>query len=147
MLAAHGVDVMIDDAGGYTPTPVLSHAILSHNRGRESGFADGIVITPSHNPPEDGGFKYNPPHGGPAEGEITKWVEDRANAILEAGLAGTGLSFRSKNYPTYVLRHRNGEIWIDPQAADTTFVQSADALLAGQDSSAYPWLKIGRAHV
>ena len=65
VLAAHGIDVMIDDRAGYTPTPVISHAILTYNRGRTSGLADGIVVTPSHNPPEDGGFKYNPPHGGP----------------------------------------------------------------------------------
>ena len=85
VLAAHGVDVMIDDADGYTPTPVLSHAILSHNRGRESGLADGIVITPSHNPPEDGGFKYNPPHGGPADTAVTARIERTANDLLAAG--------------------------------------------------------------
>jgi phosphoglucomutase len=68
VLAANGVEVMIDEQGGYTPTPVISHAILRHNRGRTTGLADGIVITPSHNPPEDGGFKYNPPHGGPDRG-------------------------------------------------------------------------------
>src|SRR5216683_2736011 len=67
VLAANGVDVMIDDRDGYTPTPVISHAILTHNRGRTSGLADGIVVTPSHNPPDDGGFKYNPPNGGPAD--------------------------------------------------------------------------------
>lgn len=82
VLAANGVNVMIDKDGGYTPTPVISHAILTYNRGRTSGFADGIVITPSHNPPEDGGIKYNPPHGGPADTQVTKWIEDRANALL-----------------------------------------------------------------
>jgi phosphoglucomutase len=82
VLAAQGVEVMIDQDGGYTPTPVLSHAILAYNRGRKSGLADGIVITPSHNPPEDGGFKYNPPHGGPADTAATGWIEDRANALL-----------------------------------------------------------------
>ena len=86
VLAANGVEVMIDQDGGYTPTPVVSHAILTYNRGRTSGFADGIVITPSHNPPEDGGIKYNPPHGGPADTVVTKWIEDRANALLAAGL-------------------------------------------------------------
>src|SRR6266851_9726066 len=75
VLAANGVEVMIDRGHGYTPTPVISHAILGYNRGRTSGQADGIVITPSHNPPEDGGFKYNPPHGGPAEGRVTAWIE------------------------------------------------------------------------
>jgi phosphoglucomutase len=88
VLAANGVNVMIDKDGGYTPTPVISHAILTYNRGRISGFADGIVITPSHNPPEDGGIKYNPPHGGPADTQVTKWIEDRANTLLAAKLQG-----------------------------------------------------------
>jgi phosphoglucomutase len=86
VLAANGVDVMIDAEDGYTPTPAVSHAILGHNRGRTSGFADGIVITPSHNPPEDGGFKYNPPTGGPADTDATSWIEQKANALLEDGL-------------------------------------------------------------
>jgi phosphoglucomutase len=86
VLAANGVEVMIDQDSGYTPTPVLSHAILTYNRGRKTGLADGIVITPSHNPPEDGGFKYNPPHAGPADTATTGWVEDRANALLAGGL-------------------------------------------------------------
>jgi phosphoglucomutase len=86
VLAANGVDTMIDYAGGYTPTPALSHAILTYNRGRADGLADGIVITPSHNPPEDGGFKYNPPNGGPADTGATRWIEDRANELLEGGL-------------------------------------------------------------
>ncbi|OQY53261.1 MAG: phosphoglucomutase, alpha-D-glucose phosphate-specific [Desulfobacteraceae bacterium 4572_88] len=83
VLAANHVEVMVQKGFGYTPTPVISHAILSCNQGKKSDLADGVVITPSHNPPEDGGFKYNPPHGGPAEATITQWVEDRANAILE----------------------------------------------------------------
>jgi len=82
VLAAAGVEVMVDRERGYTPTPVISHAILSYNRGRRSGLADGIVITPSHNPPEDGGFKYNPPHGGPADTQVTDWIEKTANALL-----------------------------------------------------------------
>src|SRR5512139_1998201 len=86
VLAANGVEVMVDRDDGYTPTPAVSHAILTHNRGRTAGLADGIVITPSHNPPEDGGFKYNPPHGGPADTDITRVIEDRANAILADGL-------------------------------------------------------------
>jgi len=86
VLAANGVEVMIDQDGGYTPTPVLSHAILTYNRGRRTGLADGIVMTPSHNPPEDGGFKYNPPSAGPADTTVTRWVEDRANALLAGGL-------------------------------------------------------------
>ncbi|MEJ2008978.1 MAG: phosphoglucomutase, alpha-D-glucose phosphate-specific, partial [Acidobacteriota bacterium] len=78
VLAANGVNVMIDADDGYTPTPVLSHAILTHNRQPRAGLADGIVITPSHNPPEDGGFKYNPPDGGPADTTATRWIADRA---------------------------------------------------------------------
>jgi phosphoglucomutase len=87
-LAAHGVDVRVDADDGYTPTPVISHAILVHNRGRRDRLADGIVVTPSHNPPEDGGFKYNPPNGGPADTDVTSWIQDEANRLLEAGLDG-----------------------------------------------------------
>jgi phosphoglucomutase len=86
VLAARGVDVVVDLAGGATPTPVISHAILSHNRGGGRGRADGIVVTPSHNPPGDGGFKYNPPHGGPADTDVTGWIEREANRLLEGGL-------------------------------------------------------------
>jgi phosphoglucomutase len=86
VLAANGVDVMISKGGEYTPTPAISQAILVHNRGRKEGLADGIVITPSHNPPEDGGFKYNPPNGGPADTGITGWIEKQANALLADGL-------------------------------------------------------------
>jgi phosphoglucomutase len=88
VMAANEVEVMIAQGDEYTPTPVLSHAILTYNRGRKSGLADGIVITPSHNPPHDGGFKYNPPNGGPAAGAITGWIEARANELLESGLSG-----------------------------------------------------------
>ena len=88
VLAGNGVDVRIDERDGYTPTPVISHAILTHNQGRSGGLADGVVITPSHNPPEDGGFKYNPPHGGPAGGTITKAIEEAANRYLREGLKG-----------------------------------------------------------
>ena len=88
VLAANGVEVMIAQGGEYTPTPVISHAILKYNRGRKSGLADGIVITPSHNPPHDGGFKYNPPNGGPADTIVTDWIEAKANALLEARLEG-----------------------------------------------------------
>ncbi|MBU2550619.1 MAG: phosphoglucomutase (alpha-D-glucose-1,6-bisphosphate-dependent) [Proteobacteria bacterium] len=87
VLAANEATIMVQAGGGYTPTPVVSHAILTYNRGRTSGMADGVVITPSHNPPEDGGFKYNPPEGGPADTETTRTVEKRANAILAEGLA------------------------------------------------------------
>ena len=90
VLAANGVATMVDRDGGYTPTPVISHAILTYNRNRTSGLADGIVITPSHNPPEDGGIKYNPPQGGPADTQVTKWIEERANALIGADLHGVG---------------------------------------------------------
>ncbi|MGB7971414.1 MAG: phosphoglucomutase (alpha-D-glucose-1,6-bisphosphate-dependent) [Candidatus Deferrimicrobiaceae bacterium] len=88
VLAANGVEVMIDREGGYTPTPVISHAILSWNRGRKTGLADGVVITPSHNPPEDGGVKYNPPHGGPADTDATRRIEELANELLAGDLRG-----------------------------------------------------------
>jgi phosphoglucomutase len=87
VLAANGVETMIAAGGEFTPTPAISHAILAYNRGRAAGLADGIVITPSHNPPEDGGFKYNPPHGGPADTDVTGWIQERANALLQGGLA------------------------------------------------------------
>ncbi|HEX6082647.1 MAG TPA: phosphoglucomutase, alpha-D-glucose phosphate-specific, partial [Methylomirabilota bacterium] len=96
VLAANGVETIVQQADGVTPTPVISHAILAHNcasgqpggGGRPAGTADGIVVTPSHNPPEDGGFKYNPPSGGPADTDVTGWVERRANQLLREGLAG-----------------------------------------------------------
>jgi len=89
VLAANGVDTFIDAADGYTPTPAVSRAILAHNRGRSAGLADGIVVTPSHNPPEDGGFKYNPPHGGPADVDATGWIEKRANQLIADENRGT----------------------------------------------------------
>jgi phosphoglucomutase len=88
VLAANRVNVMIDDRDGYTPTPVISHAIVAHNRGRSDGLADGIVVTPSHNPPRDGGFKYDPPSGGPADTNVTSWIETRANQLIEDELDG-----------------------------------------------------------
>ena len=88
VLAANGVEVMLSEGDEYTPTPVVSHAILTHNRGRKTGLADGIVVTPSHNPPHDGGFKYNPTNGGPAASSVTDWIEARANQFLETGLVG-----------------------------------------------------------
>ncbi|MQS17844.1 alpha-D-glucose phosphate-specific phosphoglucomutase [Streptomyces kaniharaensis] len=88
VLAANGVQVLLDSADGYTPTPAVSHAILSHNRRSPRALADGIVVTPSHNPPRDGGFKYNPPSGGPASSEATGWIQDRANELIREGLRG-----------------------------------------------------------
>jgi phosphoglucomutase len=90
VLAANDVAVLVDAADGYTPTPAISHAILVHNRGRDGGLADGIVVTPSHNPPQDGGFKYNPPNGGPADTDVTDAIQDEANRLLAAGLDGLG---------------------------------------------------------
>jgi phosphoglucomutase len=87
VLAANGVDVMIDERDAYTPTPAVSHAIITYNRGRRSGLSDGIVVTPSHNPPRDGGFKYNPPHGGAADPRVTAWIEKAANGMLSSALA------------------------------------------------------------
>ncbi|MFZ4235534.1 phosphoglucomutase (alpha-D-glucose-1,6-bisphosphate-dependent) [Streptomyces murinus] len=86
VFAANDVTVLIDSADGYTPTPAVSHAILTHNQGRTTGLADGVVVTPSHNPPADGGFKYNPPSGGPAASDATSWIQDRANEIITGGL-------------------------------------------------------------
>jgi len=88
VFAANEVTVLLDSRDGYTPTPALSHAILKHNRGRSSGLADGVVVTPSHNPPYDGGFKYNPPNGGPADTDVTRVIQDRANALLQDELKG-----------------------------------------------------------
>jgi len=88
VLAANGVDIMLAEHDAYTPTPAVSHAILSYNRGRSTGLADGIVVTPSHNPPDNGGFKYNPANGGPADSGVTSWIEARANELMERGLEG-----------------------------------------------------------
>ena len=106
VFAANDVNTMIDERDGYTPTPVVSHAILTYNKNRKSGLADGIVITPSHNPPEDGGFKYNPPNGGPADTNVTTWIECAANALLEKDLKGLRRisSDRARKSP-YVHRH------------------------------------------
>src|SRR5438067_13855248 len=84
VLAANGVETLIQQNDGFTPTPVISHAILTHNRNRKTGLADGIIITPSHNPPADGGFKYNPPNGGPADTDITDAIQNRANELLKS---------------------------------------------------------------
>jgi phosphoglucomutase len=102
VLAAHEVDVRVDAADGFTPTPAVSHAILTWNRGRHDRLADGLVITPSHNPPEDGGIKYNPPNGGPADTDVTGWIEQEANRLLEANLEGVRrLSARASQFEKY----------------------------------------------
>jgi phosphoglucomutase len=125
VLAANGVETMIDDRDGYTPTPVISHAILGYNRGRTSGLADGIVVTPSHNPPEDGGFKYNPPHGGPADTNVTKWIENHANALLADGLTGVKrMPFeRARRAPT---THRHD--YMTPYITDLANVVDLDVV-------------------
>ena len=106
VLAANGVDVMIDEADGYTPTPVISHAILTHNRDRTSGLADGIVVTPSHNPPRDGGFKYNPPSGGGADTTVTAWIQTEANRLIGGGLSGVKrLTFEGARKAPTTHRH------------------------------------------
>jgi len=106
VFAANEVDVMIDEHGGYTPTPVISHAILTYNKNRGSGLADGVIITPSHNPPQDGGFKYNPPNGGPADTSATAWIEATANALLEQDLKGVKrISYVQARKSPHVHRH------------------------------------------
>jgi phosphoglucomutase len=115
VFAANGVDIMIDDRGGYTPTPAISHAILTYNKGRASGLADGVVISPSHNPPEDGGYKYNPPHGGPADTDVTARIEKAANAYLKADMKGVKrlVYERARKAPTTHLHD-----YIRPYVAD-----------------------------
>jgi phosphoglucomutase len=127
VLAGNDVDTMIQQDEGPTPTPVISHAILVHNEGRHSGLADGIIITPSHNPPEDGGLKYNPPHGGPAEAEVTKWVEERANKLLRGGNRGV------KRVPFAAARKAAGTHQTDfvgPYVKDLKHVVDVDAIHA-----------------
>ena len=151
VLTAHGVDVCIDDLGGATPTPVVSHAILTYNStGR--GTADGIVVTPSHNPPGDGGFKYNPPHGGPADTDVTGWIEREANALLEDGLDGV----KRRPY-AQALRGENVHRWdyLDAYVDDLPAVIDLDvirqsALRLGVDplggASADYWAVIAERH-
>ncbi len=125
VFAANGVEVMIDEHDGYTPTPVISHAILTYNRGRSDGLADGVVVTPSHNPPEDGGFKYNPPNGGPADTNITAVVERAANALLEDGLNGVKrMSYERARRAANV--HRRD--YVGPYVADLANILDMDAI-------------------
>jgi phosphoglucomutase len=106
VLAANNVDVMISEGNVYTPTPAVSHAILLYNRARKSGLADGIVITPSHNPPDNGGFKYDPPHGGPADSSVTSWIESRANELLRKALEGVKrISFQKARHSSTTHQH------------------------------------------
>ena len=125
VFAANGVEVMIDADDGYTPTPVISHAILTYNKGRDEGLADGVVITPSHNPPEDGGFKYNPPNGGPADTDITSAIERAANRYLENGLDGVKrIAYQQARKAACV--HRRD--YITPYVADLANVVDMEAI-------------------
>ena len=125
VFAAHDVDAMIDERDGYTPTPVISHAILAYNKNRKSGLADGVVVTPSHNPPEDGGFKYNPPNGGPADTDVTNWIERIANQLLEANLTGVRrIPYDLARKSPHVHRHD----YIGPYVADLENVVDMDAI-------------------
>jgi len=125
VMAANEVEVMIAQGDEYTPTPVLSHAILTYNRGRKSGLADGIVITPSHNPPHDGGFKYNPSNGGPAAGAITGWIEARANELLESGLNGVKrVSYEKALHAATTHRHD----YLDAYISDLANVIDMEAI-------------------
>jgi phosphoglucomutase len=147
VLAAHGVETMVADDDGYTPTPVISHAILTHNREGRGGTADGIVITPSHNPPEDGGFKYNPPHGGPADTDVTGWIQDEANRLLEGGLAEVGRAAPGAT----VHRHDYVSAYVDDLAAviDLDAIRASGLRLGadplGGASVAY-WAAIAERH-
>ena len=152
VLAANAVDVMIDARDGYTPTPALSHAILTYNRARPRGVADGIVITPSHNPPEDGGIKYNPPHGGPADSRVTAIIQDRANALLAGGLAEVRRIplERARRAPT-THRHDYLAAYVDDLATviDFDVIRAASVTLAvhplGGAGVAY-WPAIAERH-
>ena len=125
VLAANEVEVMIDDREGYTPTPVVSHAILSYNLGKTEGLADGIVVTPSHNPPEDGGFKYDPPTGGPADASITGWIQNKANEFLMDGLKGISrIPFADAKSATTTHRHN----YMDAYVGDLETVIDFDAI-------------------
>jgi len=125
VLAANGVEVMLADKDEFTPTPVISHAILTYNRGRTDGLADGIVITPSHNSPDNGGFKYNPPNGGPADKNVTGWIESRANALLESGLQGViRISYEKAQRSANTHRYK----FLDAYVSDLGNVIDMDAI-------------------
>jgi phosphoglucomutase len=127
VLAANGVETMIDAARGYTPTPVISHAILTYNRGRKTGLADGIVISPSHNPPDEGGFKYNPTNGGPADVDITGAIENAANGFLEKKLEGVTRIPLARALKSPCVHQRD---YIGPYVADLANVVDMDAIRA-----------------
>jgi phosphoglucomutase len=129
VLAANQVEVMVDAGDGYTPTPVVSHAVLQYNRGRRRGLADGIVITPSHNPPQYGGFKYDPPHGGPADTHVTRWIEERANAFLADDLRGVSrVPFERASKASTTHRHE----YLDGYVGDLVSVVDLEAIRASR---------------
>jgi phosphoglucomutase len=127
VLAANEIETMIDEHGGYTPTPVISHAILTYNKNRKTGLADGIVVTPSHNPPADGGFKYNTPNGGPADTDVTAWIERTANTLIEQHLAGVRrIPYHRAIKSPHVHRHD----YVSPYVADLANVVDMEAIRA-----------------
>ncbi len=133
VLAARGVETVVQRDDGVTPTPVISHAILSYNSGRTTGRCDGIVITPSHNPPRDGGFKYNPPHGGPADSDVTSWIQDRANSLLRSGVD----SIKRIPFAAAIKANTTLEVdFVEPYVADLSSVIDMKAIRAAN-------LKIG----
>jgi phosphoglucomutase len=149
VLAANGVDVMVDARNGYTPTPVISHAILTYNRGRKRGLADGIVITPSHNPPRFGGFKYDPPHGGPADTHVTEWIERQANAFIADGLRGVArVTFERARSAATVHQHQYLDFYVRdlPSVVDLQAIRESKVRIGvdplGGASVAY-WEAIG----
>jgi phosphoglucomutase len=125
VLAANRVETIIQRGGGYTPTPAISRAILAHNRSQSGALADGIVVTPSHNPPEDGGFKYNPPSGGPADSDVTGWIQDRANALLRAGNTEVRRLADGEALGAATTRH---EDFVAPYVEDLTSVVDVEAI-------------------
>ena len=152
VLAANSVEVMVDANNGYTPTPVISHAILNYNRGRNGGLADGVVITPSHNPPRYGGFKYNPPHGGPADTEVTKWIEQKANAFIADGLRGvTRVPFERARSASTVHPYQYLDSYVNdlPSVIDLEVIRESKVRIGvdplGGASVAY-WDAIGDRH-
>ncbi|HEX7321887.1 MAG TPA: phosphoglucomutase (alpha-D-glucose-1,6-bisphosphate-dependent) [Mycobacterium sp.] len=150
VLAANDVTAVVDASGRYTPTPAVSHAILAYNRGRSGGLADGIVVTPSHNPPRDGGFKYNPPHGGPAEGAVTTAIAKRANEILRDGCAAVKQFPLARALQT-VQRHDYLGCYVDdlPNVIDVDAIRSAGLRIAADPlggASVDYWAAIAERH-
>ena len=149
VLVANDVTMLVDAAGGFTPTPAVSHAILAHNHSRASGIADGIVITPSHNPPQDGGFKYNPPNGGPADTDATKWIAGRANELLAAKLDGVKRRSLERRRPAEVRLPRRTTSTTCPPSSTSQAIREAGVRIGadpmGGASVAY-WGEIAERH-